>query len=177
MEHGIHDSSDCLEGLSCTSIMFRLETPSSHWVLQSGREERREQEANLCFAFLTGMFLGHVFFNTSPSNSCVSAQDKILCRPDLTCFMSLVLSLTLLGLGRGPNHIIPSSGWPALLPYWSTAALTPFSMSRRDLLGSPLRPTPVAAAQTHWHLQRCGGGGCTDLVNVCECGDKMRCSN
>lgn len=41
--------------------------------------ERREQQPNLCLAFLTGVFLGHVFFDTSPSNLCVSVHKTGYC--------------------------------------------------------------------------------------------------
>lgn len=152
--------------LSCSDLNWKL----TLWLCCPGEMEQRP---NICWAFLTGVFLGHVFFDTSLSNLCISAHKTRYCADQtLQVLMGLVMSLPLLGLGRSPNHIIPASGWPALLPYWSTAAWNHTSMSRRDFSGRPLHPTTSPFLLTV-QLQRCigickgvGGRRCKDQEKV-----------
>lgn len=134
-EHVICGGSDCLEGHLSSSVMFRLETEAG--VVQCGRE----QQPNRCSAFLTEVFLGHVFFDTSPSNCCVSAHKTRYCA-DQTWHVLWVWLYWAWGEARQRNHIIPSSGWPAVLPYRTTAA------------PNPLFPCPGMTSQPALHIQQ-----------------------
>lgn len=105
------------------------------------REEGATTQPLLSSAFLAEVFLGHVFFDTSPSNWCVSAHETRYCA-DQTWHVLWVWLDWAWGEARQRDHIIPSSGWPAVLPCWTTAA------------PNPLFPCPGMTCQPALHVQQ-----------------------
>lgn len=131
--------------------------------------ERREQQANLCLAFLTAVFLGHVFFDTSPSSSCLSAHKTRYCAGQTW-------------------HVLWVWLWVGLYWAWGEAQITS-SLQVVDLLCFLLEaqrlqthfPCPGRSSQAAVHLQQLlpfcsqsctgvckgvGGGRCKEKENV-----------
>lgn len=107
--------------------------------------ESREQQPNLCLAFLTGVFLGHVFFDTSPSNLCVSAHKTRYCA-DQTWHVLWVWLRVWLHWSWGEAQITSSLQVVDLLCFLIEAQLLQplFFYVRERLLGLPVASNNIS---------------------------------